>query len=83
MPTMMDRHSPPTRASLLSRLKNPDDHGSWQTFFDTYGSLIHAQAKNGGLTDDETQEVVQETMIEVSERIKTFQYDSRIGSFKA
>lgn len=73
----------PTRVSLLARLKNPEDRQSWQTFFDTYWRLIHGHAINGGLTEDEAQEVVQETLIEVSGRIKTFQYDARIGSFKA
>jgi RNA polymerase sigma-70 factor (ECF subfamily) len=80
---MTKRPSIATQASLLSRLKNRDDHDSWQTFFDTYWRLIHGHAIKAGLTEDEAQEVVQETLIEVSGRIKNFHYDPRIGSFKA
>ena len=29
----------PTRASLLGRLKDWDDHASWREFFDTYWKL--------------------------------------------
>lgn len=80
----MPRYTPiPTRASLLDRLKNPEDRDSWQTFFDIYRKLIYGHAINAGLTEDEAQEVVQETLIEVSERIKTFHYEARHGSFKA
>jgi RNA polymerase sigma factor (sigma-70 family) len=80
----MSRYTPiPTRASLLDRLKNSEDRDSWQTFFNIYRKLIYGHAINAGLTEDEAQEVVQETLIEVSDRIKTFHYDARHGSFKA
>lgn len=72
----------PTRRSLLSRLKNFEDDKSWQEFFDTYWNLIYGVAIKTGLTDDEAQEVVQKTVIEVSKRIKEFTYDPS-KSFKA
>ena len=40
----------PTRQSLLSRLKNSEDHDSWQDFFDTYWKLIYSVAVKSGLT---------------------------------
>ena len=40
-----------TRASLLGRLKNWDDAGSWQEFSQTYSRLIRAVAMKAGLSE--------------------------------
>src|SRR5436190_10422575 len=71
----------PTRQSLLSRLKDWDDQESWRTFFDTYWKLIYNTALKTGLTDEEAQDVVQETMASISKRMPTFDYQEA-GSFK-
>jgi RNA polymerase sigma-70 factor (ECF subfamily) len=72
----------PTRKSLLSRLKNWDDHQSWKSFFDTYWRLIYKAAVRTGLTDAEAQEVVQETVIAVCKSMPGFTYDESKGQFK-
>jgi RNA polymerase sigma factor (sigma-70 family) len=72
----------PTRDSLLSRLKDRDDHESWQDFFNTYWKLVYGVAVKAGLTDQEAQEVVQETVITVARRIPEFRYDPEVCSFK-
>lgn len=72
----------PTRQSLLSRLRDWDDRDSWQDFFDTYGKLIHNAARKSGLSEVESQEVVQETVITVAKKISGFRYDPEKGSFK-
>lgn len=72
----------PTRASLIKRLKDWDDQSSWQEFFDIYWKLIYGVARKAGLTDDEAQEVVQETLVSVSKHMPNFDYDPEIGSFK-
>lgn len=72
----------PTRATLIQRLKNWQDHSSWQNFFDTYWKLIYNTALKGGLSEAEAQEVVQETMISVAKHMPSFNYDPAIGSFK-
>ena len=72
----------PTRQSLLSRLKDWDDHDSWRMFFETYWRLIYNAAIRAGLTDAEAQDVVQETVISVSKSMPNFDYDSKKGSFK-
>jgi RNA polymerase sigma factor (sigma-70 family) len=71
-----------TRRSLLSRLKQSNAQESWREFFDTYWRLIYTTALNAGLTDSEAQEVVQETVLTVVRKIKTFRYDPAVGSFK-
>src|ERR1043166_8349867 len=53
----------PTRQSLLSRLKDFDDHESWRDFFETYWRLIFNTAVKAGLTEVEAQDVVQGTVI--------------------
>jgi len=73
----------PTRQSLLNRLKVPDNDASWQEFFETYWSLIYGVAMRSGLSDSEAQDVVQETIICVARSMPKFEYDPRIGSFKA
>ena len=50
-------------STLLSRLKNADDHAGWQEFFDTYWKLIYGVARKAGLNDAEAQDAVQETVI--------------------
>ena len=71
-----------TRRSLLSRLKQSNAQESWREFFDTYWRLIYTAALNAGLTDSEAQEVVQETVLTVLKKVKSFRYDPAIGSFK-
>jgi RNA polymerase sigma-70 factor (ECF subfamily) len=71
-----------TRRSLLTRLKESDAQESWRQFFDTYWRLIYTTALSAGLTDSEAQEVVQETVLTVAKKIKSFRYDPAVGSFK-
>lgn len=72
----------PTRRSLLSRLKNWDDNASWRDFFNIYWKLIYSTAIKAGLTHHEAEEVLQETVITVTKKIKDLKYDPALGSFK-
>jgi len=81
MPAKPDDRSK-TRSSLLGRLKDWGDNDSWQTFFDTYWSLIYGTARKSGLTETEAEDVVQETVLTVAKKIKDFHYDPARGSFR-
>ena len=72
----------PTRLSLLSRLRDWDDRESWEDFFNTYWKLLYNVARQSGLSDDEAQEAVQETIIAVSKQMPEFRYNPNKGSFK-
>ena len=72
----------PTRTSLLRRLKQWEDQEGWRDFFDTYWKLVYGVAIKAGLTEQEAQEVVQETVITVARRIPEFRYDPAVCSFK-
>jgi len=72
----------PTRHSLVNRLKDLEDQGSWKTFFDTYWRLIYNVALKSGLTEAEAQDVVQETVLTVTRKIQDFRVGSDAGSFR-
>ena len=72
----------PTRSSLLRRVKDTRDERSWQEFYDVYAKLITGFALKAGLSEDEAQEVVQETMITAAKHLPEFRYDPKVCSFK-
>src|SRR4051812_46686272 len=74
--------SMPTRRTLLSRLRDLDDHESWRTFFDLYWRLLYNVARKSGLDDSSAQEVVQETVIGVAQKMPEFRYDPTRGTFR-
>jgi len=73
----------PTRQSLLSRLRDWQDHDGWRQFFDLYWRLIYRVARQAGLDDATAQDVVQNTFIYLARRMPKFRYDPARGSFKA
>ena len=72
-----------TRHTLLQRLKDFGDEKSWKDFFETYWRLIHATARRVGLTPEECQDVVQETVVGVVRNIHKFKVGSEHGKFKS
>lgn len=72
----------PTRPSLIERLRDLDDQPSWREFFDTYWKLLYAAAIKAGLSDQEAEDVVQETVIGVARKMPDFHYDPSVCSFK-
>lgn len=81
-PPLPPDDSHPTRLSLLNRLKDWEDDRSWREFFDLYWRLIYSVALKSGLTETEAQDVVQETVLSVAKKVRDFQYDPSLGSFK-
>lgn len=63
-------------------MRNLGDSESWHTFFETYWRLIYNVARKSGLSDDQAQDVVQETVIAVARKMPGFRYDPAKGSFK-
>lgn len=72
----------PTRPTLLQRVKDTHDEKGWQEFHDIYAKLILGFAIKAGLTQDEAQEVVQETLIAAVKHLPDFRYDPKVCSFK-
>jgi len=78
-----DHETYATRATLLARLKDWEDGPSWQEFFETHWQMIFGVARKCGLSKEEAQDVVQETMLSVAKHMPGFNYDRTQGSFKA
>lgn len=72
-----------TRRSLIERLRNRDDRESWREFFNRYWKLIYGLAIKSGLTADEAEEVVQETMATLSKNLDSYEYQPEECSFKS
>ena len=72
----------PTRASLLQRLKDLEDQGSWNEFYEIYHDLIFSVARRAGLSEVEAGEVVQDTLIAVARKMPGFRYEPGKDSFK-
>lgn len=73
----------PTRASLLARIRNPEDQSGWTEFYRTYRRLISALARKRGLSEVEAEDVTQETMLSVFKTMSRFRYDPKRCSFKS
>lgn len=71
-----------TRRSLLSRLKNWEDHASWQEFFNLYWKFIYSIAIKSGLSEQEAEDAVQETILSIAKTIQSFEYKPEACSFK-
>jgi RNA polymerase sigma-70 factor (ECF subfamily) len=71
-----------TRASLVQRLKDPEDQSSWTRFYEIYRGLIFSVARRSGLSESEAADVVQETMIYVARKMPGFTYDPARDSFR-
>jgi RNA polymerase sigma factor (sigma-70 family) len=72
----------PTRRSLLDRLRDWEDQASWRDFFNTYWKFIYSVAIRSGLSDQEAEDVVQETVLSVAKKMPEFVYDPGRCSFK-
>jgi RNA polymerase sigma factor (sigma-70 family) len=78
----MDQDPLKTRKSLIERIRDRDDQKSWREFFNTYWKLIYGTALKAGLSREEAEEVVQETMITVTNMLDGFEYDPDRSTFK-
>ncbi len=71
-----------TRSSLINRLKATINGESWEVFFNTYWELIYSVARRAGLSEADSQDIVQETILKVHKSLDRFKYNRKRGSFK-
>lgn len=72
-----------TRTSLVRRLRDHRESESWEEFCDAYGPPIHAIALKSGLSREDAEDVLQETLISVAKALPEFCYDRDKGTFKS
>ncbi len=73
---------PPTRPTLVLRLRNPTDQAAWNTFVEIYAPVVLAYAKRCGLQEADAADVVQEVLRSVYGAAERFSYDPTKGSFR-
>jgi RNA polymerase sigma-70 factor (ECF subfamily) len=74
--------TPTTRASLLFRLRDFQDHEAWVEFVEIYEPVIYRQLRKCGLQDADARELMQEFFIAVSRRIEHWDLAKDRGSFR-
>lgn len=73
---------PETRASLLLRLRDFDDHAAWESFIDLYRDVIRAMAVRRGMQSADADDLTQTVMIAVARSIDRFEIDSGRAKFR-
>ncbi len=74
--------SPTTRASLLLRLADPQDHEAWVEFVSLYEPVAYRLLRRHGLQDADALEVMQELFMAVSRSIDRWDPARERGSFR-
>ncbi len=72
-----------TNWSLIRKLFGDDDIDAWKRFYATYGPFLRSVALKTGLTPDEADDVVQETVFSMVKNFPHFQFDRAAGSFRS
>lgn len=77
------REFPDTRPSLLGLLRNNEpQQPAWREFFECYAPPVYRVARLRGLSATDADDVVQQTMLAVSQHIAAFRYDRQRGRFR-
>jgi RNA polymerase sigma-70 factor (ECF subfamily) len=73
---------PPTRASMLVRLRDPRDGAAWRQFVDLYGPLVYGYLRKQGLQDADAADLSQDVLGAVSGAVGRLEYDPARGAFR-
>jgi RNA polymerase sigma-70 factor (ECF subfamily) len=73
---------PPTRASLLVRLRDPQDEAAWRQFVELYALLVYRYARKQGLQDADAADLTQEVLGTVAGAVGRLHYDPNRGAFR-
>lgn len=75
--------SPPTRATLLLRLRDGGDTQAWSDFVRDYGPMLYRFVRSRGLQDADAADLVQDVMRSVGMAIGRLDYAKEKGGFRA
>jgi RNA polymerase sigma-70 factor (ECF subfamily) len=70
-----------TSASLLDRLRQPEQTAAWERFVELYTPLLYDWARRMGLQETDAADLVQEVFALLLQKLPGFTYD-RHGSFR-
>ena len=73
---MKDDLSDATSATLLGRVGvSPSDPAAWARFVGVYGPRIRGWCRQWGLQEADSEDVTQDVMLRMAQRLRTFTYD--------
>jgi RNA polymerase sigma factor (sigma-70 family) len=73
---------PTTQASLLVRLRDPNDGGAWRQFVQIYGPVVYGFARRRGVQDADAADLMQEVLRSMMTSARRLDYDPSRGSFR-
>ncbi|HJT78063.1 MAG TPA: sigma-70 family RNA polymerase sigma factor [Gemmataceae bacterium] len=73
---------PPTRASLLVRLRDPRDAAAWRQFVDLYAPVVYGYLRKQGLQDADAADLCQDALVAVAGAVGRLEYDPAKGAFR-
>jgi RNA polymerase sigma factor (sigma-70 family) len=71
-----------TRVTLLLRIRDPGDEEAWSEFHGLYAPLLYQYARQRGLADADAEEIRDQCLLIVAQKIGTLEYDRQKGGFK-
>lgn len=72
-----------TRASLLSRVRDPSNAAAWREFDKKYRDLIVRYCRARGLQPTDAEDIRQLVMISLSKALRSFEYQPSRGRFRS
>lgn len=82
-PKLESFSGPDTSASLLIRIRDPNDDDSWQLFEQIYGPMVRGFCLRRGMDRDDVEDVGQMVMSKIFQSVHRFHYDPTKGRFRA
>lgn len=70
-----------TSHTLLSKMTDPDDK-DWDRFYNTYAKGMLAYARSCGCSKTQAEDILQETMVLLMKKLRSFEYDPTKGTFR-
>ncbi len=74
--------TPPTRPSLLVRVRDVEDAQAWAEFVQVYTPLVFHHCRRHGLQEADAADVAQDVMRIAAREMPDFQYDATRGKFR-
>jgi RNA polymerase sigma-70 factor (ECF subfamily) len=74
--------APPTRLSLLVRLRDHGNREAWTQFVEVYAPLVYGFVRKRGVQDADAADLTQTVLRQVAIHVGSLEYDPRRGTFR-
>ena len=71
-----------TSMTLIQKIRTTQDEQSWEEFVHFYERYIYVVVRNMNISHHDTEEIVQQVMLKVWDKLKNFQYEPKKGKFR-